>query len=358
MEKIDIVPFSCAYVEDKDKIYCFGDENLYYDDNITSFPPTYLYEYDYKTGLLKRTKTRLPTFAEIKKNFRKFGYCDQDTDPDSMYCVCDDEVENYSYPNTDLCFSDSIYPGECLYVKKKKKIYCLGAFYSILDNLDFIFEYDPFEDKLKILDIRVKRTKYDKIIPDFAEIVHFPEIGKIIGTEGICDDPEYMEGREELTTRELCDRFFQSFPFFDYEKMETGFLNWRFPKSEKTGFSYFWYSNCVYSSLKRSIFCIGGDGLGIGELDSVVQFMPDGRARVVGSIYYAVNKWQDYEWNGIIIKKGDVIENGPWYGVNCVEGYNKKIYCFGGFTSYMTGDRPALGTGVLEIDVSDVPDEW
>ena len=138
--------------------------------------------------------------------------------------------------------------------------------------------------------------------------------------------------------------------------METGFLNWRFPKSEKTGFSYFWYSNCVYSSLKKSIFCIGGKGLGFDELDSVVQFMPDGRARVVGSIYYAVNRWKDYEWEGKIIRKGDIIENGPWYELNCVEGYNKKIYCFGGFTSYMTGDRPALGTGVLEIDVSGVPD--
>lgn len=94
----------------------------------------------------------------------------------------------------------------------------------------------------------------------------------------------------------------------------------------------------------------------LDELDSVVQFMPDGRARVVGSIYYAVNRWKDYEWEGKIIKKGDIIENGKWAGLNCVEGYNKKIYCFGGFTSYMTGDRPALGMGVLEIDVSGVPD--
>lgn len=363
MEKLEITPFSCAYVEDKDKIYCAGVKGYYYHEkNIDSYPPAYIYEYDYKTGVLRKTETRLPTFAEIKESFRKFGYCDLDKDPTSDYCVCDDEVKDYYYPSTDLCYSDSVYPGLCVYVKERKKIYCLGSsyggHYGRRYPLDFIFEYDPFEDKLRILDVRVEKVE-DRgfiagfVIPGFMGIVHFPEIGRIIGTETTGSG-----GSDEgLTPNQFLDKYSRTFPFFDYEKMETGFLNWRFPKSEKTGYSYFLYTNCVYSSLKKSIFCIGGEGLGFEELDSVVQFMPDGRARVVGSIYYAVNRWKDYEWEGMIIRKGDTIENGPWYELDCVEGYNKKIYCFGGFTSYATGGYPALGVSVLEIDVSEVP-EW
>ena len=274
MKKIGITPISCAYVEDKDKIYCFGESKFVYDEKSSSFSPFYLqailpniYEYDYKTGNLRKMRAKLPTFEDLKKNFRKFGYCDQDKDPESFFCICDKENYVYSVP----CLSIS--PGSCIYVKRRRKIYCIGSAYNPGDfvaDLDLIFEYDPFEDKFKALDIRIKRTRVNEIIPEFSGAVHFPDIGKIIGAEGICDVPEYMDGQEGLTEDELCNRFFQSFPFFDYERMETGFLNWRFPKFEKTGFSTFFYSNCVYSSLKKSIFCIGGEDMDLDELDSVV----------------------------------------------------------------------------------------
>lgn|GEM_PF-2692160 len=188
-------------------------------------------------------------------------------------------------------------------------------------------------------------------------------------------------------------RFF----YFDYEKREAGYLNWRFPRSRRFDSALVYSTNCVISSVKKGkAYCFGGEYDTYSPTDGIFEInLESGEIRVVG--HFGDLKVPD-EWirrapplslggdfsigrvegesrgefliGGILPKTGwsvgidlsDLVGSeqsdvrvGPWKEMCCAEGNNGKIYCFGGWR-WVAHLYAEISPYILEIDVSTVPD--